>query len=131
MLLPPGSVLYTSRATIGKVAIAGVPLTTNQGFTNFICTERVYNWYLAYCLLWLTPQIQKEAGQTTFSEIKRSKLKTFKIPLPSLEEQKRIATYFTRLKETLKQLEELQQKMEEEFENFIPAILDKAFKGEL
>jgi|YelNatPaOPRAMG01_1025707.scaffolds.fasta_scaffold40922_3 type I restriction enzyme S subunit len=131
MLLPAGSVLYTSRATIGKVAIAGVPLTTNQGFTNFICTNRLYNWYLAYCLLWLTPQIQKEAGQTTFLEIRKSRLRKFKIPLPPLEEQKKIATYFTNIQETLKQLKKFQQETEKELEKLVPSILDKAFKGQL
>ena len=131
ILLPPGTVLYTTRATIGKVAIAGVSLATNQGFTNFICTSRVYNWYLAYCLKWLTPLIQKEAGQTTFLEVKRSRLRKFKIPLPPLEEQKRIVTHLKTVSRITESLRRLQQITEKELEQFVPAILDKAFKGRL
>ena len=131
ILLPPGTVLYTTRATIGKVAIAGVSLATNQGFTNFICTSRVYNWYLAYCLKWLTPLIQKEAGQTTFLEVKRSRLRKFKIPLPPLEEQKRIVMHLNKVSRTVKSLRKLQQITEKRLEKLVPAILDKAFKGEL
>ena len=131
ILLPPGTVLYTTRATIGKVAIAGVSLATNQGFTNFICTSKVYNWYLAYCLKWLTPLIQKEAGQTTFLEVKRSRLRKFKIPLPPLEEQKRIVTYLNKVSRTVESLRKLQQITEKELEKLVPAILDKAFKGRL
>ena len=131
VLIPPGSVLYTSRATIGKIAIAGVPLTTNQGFTNFICTNHLYNWYLACCLKWLTSQIQKEAGRTTFSEVRRSRLRTFKIPLPSLEEQKRIVAYLDRVSKTMESLKKLQQGTEEELEKLVPAVLDRAFRGEL
>ena len=131
VLLPPGTVLYTTRATIGKVAIAGVPLTTNQGFTNFICSNRVYNWYLAYCLMWLTPLIRKEAGQTTFSEVKRSRLRKVKIPLPPFEEQKKIVAYLNTLRRDVESLRKLQQITDKELERLAPAILDKAFKGEL
>src|SRR4030067_3687768 len=49
-LVPKGSVLMTSRASIGYVAIAGTEDTTNQGFASFICKEGVYNFYLAYWL---------------------------------------------------------------------------------
>ena len=42
-LLPAGTVLLTSRATIGETAIATVPIATNQGFANFICHETLLN----------------------------------------------------------------------------------------
>jgi type I restriction enzyme S subunit len=91
----------------------------------------VYNWYLAYCLKWLTPQIEREAGRTTFREVKRSRFKTFKIPIPSLEEQKRIVQYLNEISKNIESLKLLQHKTEEELEKLVPAILDRAFKGEL
>ena len=42
-LFPAGAVLFTSRAPIGYVAIAGIQMATNQGFKNFICNEKVLN----------------------------------------------------------------------------------------
>src|SRR5690606_10613450 len=49
-IVPKGTVLLTSRASIGYVAIAGVPLCTNQGFALLIQKEGIYNFYLAYWL---------------------------------------------------------------------------------
>ena len=49
-IIPIGAVLLTSRASIGYVAIAGKPLTTNQGFASFVCNESIHNFYLAYWL---------------------------------------------------------------------------------
>jgi len=90
-ILPIGSVLYSTRATIGKIAISNVPVATNQGFNNLICGPEIYNRYLAYALQYLTPDISRLAGSTTFKEVSRSSLRGFKIPLPVLSEQHRIA----------------------------------------
>lgn len=89
-LLPIGTVLYSTRATIGKLAIAQVPVATNQGFNNFIVGPTIINRYLAYALQHYTRDIEYLAGSTTFKEVSRSKLRSFKIPLPPLSEQRRI-----------------------------------------
>ena len=47
---PAGTVLLSSRAPIGKVAIAGVEMYCNQGFKNLICSNRIYNRYLYHFL---------------------------------------------------------------------------------
>lgn len=89
-LLPVGTVLYSTRATIGKLAIARVPVATNQGFNNLIAKPGVCSKYLAYALQFLTPEIARLAGSTTFKEVSRSSLRGFKIPLPAESEQRRI-----------------------------------------
>lgn len=89
-LLPKGTVLMTSRASIGYVAIAGSEVTTNQGFASFICKEAVYNHYLAYWLLGNADYFIEQATGTTFKEIIKSKLRNFTFPLPPLPEQERI-----------------------------------------
>ncbi|MCD6593840.1 restriction endonuclease subunit S [Candidatus Bathyarchaeota archaeon] len=58
-------------------------------------------------------------------------LKNVKIPLPPIEEQKKMVAYLCSIKETVESLRELQQSTDEELEQLIPAILDKAFKGRL
>ncbi len=89
-VLPIGTVLYSTRATIGKIAIANAPVVTNQGFNNLICGPEVYNRYLAYALQFFTPNISLLAGSTTFKEVARSSLRGFKIPVPPMKEQRRI-----------------------------------------
>ena len=90
-ILPPGTVLFSSRATIGKVGVAKVPLATNQGFANFIPRHGVVeSRYLAWCLLFHADQISRLAGSTTFKEVTKKSLSVFRIPLPSLSEQRHI-----------------------------------------
>ena len=102
-LLPPGTVLFSSRATIGKIGIARVPLATNQGFVNFTPGPDIETRYLAYALRFFTPQIAALAGSTTFKEVSRGAIRKFSMPLPPLSEQQRIV-------EVLDQIEALQRK---------------------
>ena len=90
-LLPAGTVLMTSRATIGVTAIAKYPIATNQGFINFICNpEFILNEYLAFWLPAIKDWLIQIAGGTTFKEISRSTARNVEIPLPPLPEQARI-----------------------------------------
>ena len=95
-LLPVGSVLMTSRASIGNVAIAKNPVTTNQGFISFVCSKDLHNRYLAYWLLVNKPKFENAANGATFKEISRSTLKAFRLPLPSLPRQRQIAAILDR-----------------------------------
>lgn len=89
-MLPVGAVLYSSRATIGKIGIAHAPLATNQGFVNFIPKLWINTKHLAYTLLFFTPEISQMAGSTTFKEVRRGVLMHFRVPVPPLSEQRRI-----------------------------------------
>lgn len=89
-IIPAGSVLLSSRATIGNVAIAGTEFTTNQGFASFICPARLYNKYLAYWLKCIKKTLNDNAKGTTFKEISKSEIKNLTFPLPPLAEQERI-----------------------------------------
>lgn len=73
-LLPAGTVLLTSRATIGKVAIAKIPIATNQGFANFLCQGVITNVFLAYYLRSITDLLISLAGGTTFLEVTKATL---------------------------------------------------------
>ena len=89
-LLPPGTVLMSSRATIGLIAIPDFPVCTNQGFKNFICGKELNNLYLAYYLKSIKEKIEGLAGSTTFKEVSKRTIQNLEIPLPPLEEQKKI-----------------------------------------
>ena len=108
-LLPAGAVLLTSRATIGKTAIAKVPMSTNQGFVNLDCHSKlVVNEYLARLLASRASYLESRAGGSTFKEISRSTVAKIKILLPTLLEQQRIV-------DVLRQVEEL-AKLRKQFE---------------
>ena len=92
-LMPVGSVLMCSRATIGPRSIAKVPIATNQGFKNFICKETVYNEFLYYALETILPDLLKKAAGNTFKEVSKSDLSNSMIDIPGLDEQKAIASW--------------------------------------
>ena len=89
-IIPKNSVLLTSRASIGYVAIAGSDVSTNQGFVSFVCNDSIFNYYLAYWLWGNKSILEKNATGTTFKEIAKSVLRRLEIPLPPLPEQHHI-----------------------------------------
>ena len=90
-MLPVGTVLLTSRATIGETAITTVPMATNQGFANFICNEVLFNSYLAYYLRNIKKKLNVLASGSTFKEVTKGTLLNVEIPLPPILEQRAIA----------------------------------------
>ena len=98
-LLPAGTVLLTSRATIGETAISTVPMATNQGFANFLCKEALLNVYLAYHLRYIKQRLNDLATGSTFKEITKGTLLNIEIPLPPLPEQRAIASVLVAIQE--------------------------------
>ena len=89
-IYPPGTILYCSRATIGFAIINDVPMTTNQGFSNFIVSEKINNYFLYFLLKYLTPDLTRIAGGSTFLEISKSAIRKFKIIVPPIDIQIKI-----------------------------------------
>ena len=90
-LVPKGTVLLTSRATIGYTAIASKTMATNQGFANLICGPQLRPEYLAYWLYGQRNLLVQLSGGTTFKEISKSTLKTITIPVPPISHQEKFA----------------------------------------
>ncbi|MDD5581074.1 MAG: restriction endonuclease subunit S [Methylobacter sp.] len=104
-LLPKGTVLFTTRATVGEVAIAGTEISTSQSLENFVCNpDRIDNWYLAYWLTGNKRLIHSLSAGTTFKGITRNILAKIEIPLPPLEEQKQIAALFQSIETAIEQV---------------------------
>lgn len=91
-MIPANSVIVSTRATIGRIAINRIPVATNQGFKNVVIEdpERAVPEYVALALTKLVPTMQAWATGGTFAEISKSKFCELKIPLPPLEVQKEI-----------------------------------------
>ena len=91
-LLPARSVLLSSRAPIGHVAINTVPMATNQGFKSLIPKAGVVHpEYLAHWLKSSTETLQFMGNGATFKELPKSTVERIAFPLPPIEEQRRIA----------------------------------------
>ena len=92
VVLPPGSVLLSSRAPIGLVAINTVPMATNQGFKSLVpdpsvvCADYLYWWLRAN-----TTRLQSLGRGATFTEISKAIVAEVELPLPAVDEQRRIA----------------------------------------
>ncbi len=91
-VLPVGSVLFSSRAPIGHVAINTTPMATNQGFKSFVPDpKRVEAKYLYHWLRWNRPNLERLGNGATFKEVSTATVSRVEIPLPSLPNQRRIA----------------------------------------
>ena len=91
VLMPKGSIVYSSRAPIGHIAIAANELCTNQGCKSFVPKkEYILTEWAYYILIARTKDIQSRASGTTFKEISGTGMGNTLIPLPPLAEQKRI-----------------------------------------
>lgn len=100
-VLPKGSIVYTCIASIGKMAITTLPSITNQQINSIIAFENVNNEFLYYALLKLTPYIKSTQANTTLPIINKTEFSKFKIHLPSLAEQTKIANFLSAIDEKL------------------------------
>ena len=82
-LLPIGTILLCSRATIGEMSIAASEMATNQGFKNLICKKEVDNEFLYYALFPLRNKMLELAIGTTFLEISKSALQSIEVIIPA------------------------------------------------
>ena len=128
-LMPKGSVLFSSRAPIGYVAISENEISTNQGFKSVVPHLLEMSQFIYYFLLYIGEKINEEATGTTFKEISGKGLSLQVMPLPPLEEQKRIVDKISHLFELCDQWDNevgYQQKTLSRLRN---KILDDAVRG--
>ena len=84
---PEGTVILSSRAPIGKVAIAGCEMYCNQGFKNLICSDKINNRYLYWFLKGNTKYLNSLGRGATFKEISKLIVSEIEINVPDLNEQ--------------------------------------------
>ena len=130
-LMPKDTVLLSSRAPIGYVAIASNSISTNQGFKNFLPSDAFYSRFLYWYLKASKSLLESYASGTTFLELSGSKASMVEFPLPPLPEQKRIVHRIESLFAKLDKAKEKIQQVLDGAEMRKAAILHKAFTGEL
>ena len=93
-MLPEGTVLFSTRAPIGKVAIVGKEMCCNQGFKNFICSEKLNNVFLYYTLKLKKDYLCSLGTGTTFKELSKRTVESLKIAVPPIELQNQFETIY-------------------------------------
>ncbi|GHV37849.1 type I restriction endonuclease MjaXP subunit S [Bacteroidia bacterium] len=113
-LLPKNSIIFSTRAPIGYVAIAKNELATNQGFKNLIIFEKFINpKYGYYYLKTIKELAENMASGTTFLELSSSKFKKIPFPFSPIEEQNRVVE---KIEELFSELEYAKKNLDEAFE---------------
>ena len=131
-LLPAYSVILSTRAPIGHLAINTVPMSTNQGCRGIIPNKKINFWYLYYFLKINVKLLDSLGTGATFKELSANALKNVVIPFPkSLEQQQSIVRQLDALRAETQKLETIYKKKISDIEELKKSILQKAFAGEL
>jgi type I restriction enzyme S subunit len=105
-MLPKGSILFTSRAPIGLVAISNIEVCTNQGFKSIALYNDIYPLYIYFVLKKCVKELNDLGTGTTFKELSKSTFENFKIPVPSFTDQIRIGNILDKVESLIKQRKE-------------------------
>lgn len=111
-ILPVGTVLFSSRATVGDVSIALKECTTNQGFQSFVVKVENCNEFIYYWISHNKDEFIKRASGSTFLEISKNEISKMKITLPFLLEQQKIATFLSSIDDKISHCSAQIEKME-------------------
>jgi len=130
-LLPVGSVLLSSRAPIGLLAICGVEVCTNQGFKNLVIKKdeisnkaKISNEYLYYWLKTKVKYIDSLGTGTTFKEVSKGVIENLAIEIPKdVKEQQKIALILSSLDSKI----ELNNRINAELEAMAKTLYDYWF----
>ena len=123
-ILPKGSILFSSRAPIGYIAIAANELCTNQGFKSIITDNNlVNNLFLYYLLKYNKEEIEGLGSGTTFKEVSAKVMQNFDIKIPSIQTQKKIADILSSLDDKI----ELNRRINDNLEQQAQALFNEMF----
>lgn len=130
-MMPAGSIHFSSRAPIGYVVISANPMTTNQGFKSLIPGQGVFNEFVYYYLKSAKKTAEDMASGTTFKELSGTVFGQLPVPLPPLNEQKRIVAKIEELFSELDKGIESLKTAREQLKVYRQALLKYAFEGKL
>ncbi len=130
-LLPAGTVLFSSRAPVGYVAIAENAIATNQGFKNLIPSDIAFNEYIYYYLKGSKHLAESYASGTTFLEISGSRFAKLPVPLAPLPEQHRIVAKIEELFNQLDAGVESLKTVKVQLQAYRQSVLKAAIGGNL
>lgn len=110
---PAGTVILSSRAPIGKVAIAGCEMYCNQGFKNLICSEKINNRYLYWFLKGNTEYLNSLGRGATFKEISKQIVSAIEIDVPDISRQVEVVYQLEKVSKIIQLRKQQLQKLDE------------------
>ena len=128
--IPPNSVILSTRAPIGYLAINKVEMSFNQGCKGLIPNNNINSEYLFYFLASSVEMLNKLGTGATFKEISTKKLQNLEIPVPSLQEQVQIAERLNKVFENIDKLTKDVTKNIENSKNLFLSYLNETFRGD-
>lgn len=130
-VMPAGTVLMSSRAPIGYVAIAKNAVSTNQGFKSFVCSDGIRAEFVAFWLGFLRPFLEQMGSGSTFAEISGSRAKEIPLHLAPAAEQTRIVKKVESLLVRVNAACEMLAKVPAILKRFRQSVLAAACSGDL
>ena len=128
-VLPAGSVLLTTRATIGLAAINTLPLATNQGFQSLVGKNGTDSLWLYYCISSKRRELERRGAGSTFREVSRDGVRSLAILLPPLSEQRAIAAVLDSIDETIERTDEAIAATERLRDSLLYELLTRGLPG--
>jgi len=110
-LLPKHSLLFSSRAPIGHLAITTTEMATNQGFKSLIPKSQADVKYLFFCLKYFRAELENLGNGATFKEVSKKVVENYQIPLPPLPIQKQIAAVLEKADTLRQQCQQMEQEL--------------------
>ena len=104
-LLPAGTVIVCTRATVGALAIAVGPICTNQGFKNIVPNQKYDSAFLYYLLSFNEKALLRAAAGSTFAEVSKTDFERLVFSVPKLEEQRAITSILIAADDELEKFE--------------------------
>ncbi|MDE9450433.1 restriction endonuclease subunit S [Aliiroseovarius sp. Z3] len=130
-LMPAGSILFSSRAPIGYVAISMSECATNQGFKSLVPSKHISSDYVFHYLKSAKQLAEKHASGTTFKEVSGRAFARLPVPLPPIDEQRRIVEKIEQLFGLLDKGEESLRVARDKAGLYRQSLLKHAFEGHL
>jgi len=130
-LLPEGTVCFCRDISFGYVTIMGRSMATSQHFANWVCTPQLHPKYLMYAFMAARQFLGMSGQGTTVTTIYMPALKQLRLATPPIDEQAEIVRRVDTLFAFADRLEARLAKAQAAADRLTPALLAKAFRGEL
>lgn len=123
-MLPSGTVLMTSRASVGFFGIIDAPSCTNQGFISILPKEPHSRMYLLHNLMDRVEEIRSHAGGATYKEISKGKFKALPVVVPDMALSREFDEHASDLHEQVRALHSMNQKLAQARDLLLPRLMN-------